>query len=46
MKQKMKFWITAEFKRFIDAIDEKDHIDKVFFTTAYLTGMLAGEMLA
>lgn len=46
VKQKMKFWTTAEFKCFIDAIDEKDYVDKVFFTTAYLTGMRAGEMLA
>ncbi|WP_118907760.1 tyrosine-type recombinase/integrase [Listeria weihenstephanensis] len=46
VKQKMKFWTTAEFKCFIDAINEKDHVDKVFFTTAYLTGMRAGEMMA
>ncbi|MBC1358312.1 tyrosine-type recombinase/integrase [Listeria booriae] len=46
VKQKMKFWTTSEFKRFISAIDEKDFVDIVFFTTAYLTGMRAGEMLA
>ncbi|EUJ42312.1 site-specific integrase [Paenilisteria rocourtiae] len=46
MKQEMKFWTTVEFKTFIDAIDEKDYVDNVFFTTAYLIGVRAGEMLA
>ncbi|MBC2024204.1 hypothetical protein [Listeria booriae] len=42
----MKFWTTLEFKAFIGTIDGKDHVDKVFFTTAYLIEMRAGKMLA
>lgn len=42
----MKFWATVEFKAFIGTIDGKDHVDKVLFTTAYLTGILAREILA
>ncbi|WP_246215514.1 tyrosine-type recombinase/integrase [Listeria valentina] len=45
-KEKMKFWTPLEFKQFINSLKDNEYIYKVFYTTAYLTGMRSGEMLA
>lgn len=48
IKQKqMKFWTPNQFKEFISLIDdEKEFLFKVYYTTAYFTGMRCGELLA
>lgn len=45
-KQKMNFWTLDEFKLFIDALTEEEFVFKVFYMTAYFTGIRAGELLA
>lgn len=48
IKQKqMKFWTPEQFKEFLSLIDEeKEFLFKVYYTTAYFTGMRCGELLA
>ena len=44
--KQMKFWTPEEFKLFLSLIKEEDFLFKVFYSTAFLTGMRCGEMLA
>ncbi|CAI8857336.1 tyrosine-type recombinase/integrase [Bacillus sonorensis] len=44
--KKMKFWRPEEFKKFISFIPDDQLLFKTFYTTAYLTGLRCGEMLA
>ncbi|EFS01619.1 site-specific integrase [Listeria seeligeri] len=46
IKQKMQFWTTTEYLHFISCIREDEEVHKIFYQTAYLTGMRAGELLA
>lgn len=41
----MDFWVVDEFKKFIDAVEDKD-IAKVVFELLFWTGMRSGELLA
>lgn len=45
-KKQMNFWTPDQFKVFISLINDDDFLFKTFYTTAYLTGMRCGEMLA
>ncbi|MFD1387532.1 tyrosine-type recombinase/integrase [Oceanobacillus oncorhynchi subsp. oncorhynchi] len=46
-QKQMKFWTPNQFKEFISLIDdEKEFLFKVYYTTAYFTGMRCGELLA
>jgi len=42
----MKFWRPEEFKKFIIFIPDDQLLFKTFYSTAYLTGLRCGEMLA
>ncbi|MCI4129585.1 MULTISPECIES: tyrosine-type recombinase/integrase [Bacillus] len=44
--KKMKFWRPEEFKKFISFIPDDQLLFTTFYTTAYLTGLRCGEMLA
>lgn len=44
--KQMKFWTPDEFKQFLSLIEEEDFLFRAFYSTAYLTGMRCGEMLA
>ncbi|MFK3937952.1 tyrosine-type recombinase/integrase [Alkalihalobacillus sp. NPDC078783] len=44
--KQMKFWTPEQFKLFLSLIKEEDFLFKAFYSTAFLTGMRCGEMLA
>ncbi|MBC1725022.1 site-specific integrase [Listeria seeligeri] len=42
----MSFWTLEEFQRFITALYDEEFIYKLFYFTAYFTGLRVGELLA